>query len=95
MIPAPAAQTYLGLSGPALQLLLLILSMGSFSYIMWKRFGCPRSSAAFHRPVLENGVLRRLRLLKVSHVVRRQEVPGASMGFAHGRNGDKSRAPTE
>jgi Fe-S oxidoreductase len=45
MIPAPAAQTYLGLSGPALQLLLLILSLGSFSYIMWKRFGLLRLGA--------------------------------------------------
>ena len=38
-------------------------------------------------------VLRRLRLLKVSPATRRQEVPGASMGFAHGRHDDKSRRP--
>jgi hypothetical protein len=36
---------------------------------------------------------RRLRLLKVSPEVRRQEVRGASMGSAHGRNSDKSPRP--
>ncbi|MBT8461796.1 MAG: hypothetical protein KJO44_04665, partial [Gemmatimonadetes bacterium] len=45
MAPAPAAQTYLGLSGPALQLVLLILSLGAFSFIMWKRFGLLRLGA--------------------------------------------------
>jgi len=40
-----------------------------------------------------HGVLRRLRLLRVSPAARRQEVPGASMGFAHGRRDDKSRRP--
>ena len=45
MPPAPAAQTYLGLSGPALQLLLLVLSLGAFSFIMWKRVGLLRLAA--------------------------------------------------
>ena len=40
-----------------------------------------------------NGVLRRLRLLRVSAAARRQEVRGASMGSAHGRNDDKSPRP--
>jgi Fe-S oxidoreductase len=45
MPPAPAAQTYFGLSGPALQLLLLILSLGAFGFIMWKRVGLLRLGA--------------------------------------------------
>ena len=40
-----------------------------------------------------HGVLRRLRLLRVSPAARRQEVRGASMGFAHGRHDDKSPRP--
>ena len=40
-----------------------------------------------------HAVLRRLRPLSVSPAARRQEVRGAFMGSAHGRNGDKSPRP--
>ena len=40
-----------------------------------------------------NWVLCRLRPLRVSPAARRQEVRGASMGSAHGRNSDKSPRP--
>jgi ferredoxin len=41
----PADQSYLGLPGPALQAILLALSLGFFAFIMWKRIGLLRLGA--------------------------------------------------
>ena len=41
----PAEQTYLGLPGPALQAVLLAVSLGFFAFIMWKRIGLLRIGA--------------------------------------------------
>jgi Fe-S oxidoreductase len=45
MTPAPAEQTYLGLPGPALQLVLLLLALSAFGYILWKRIRLLRQAA--------------------------------------------------
>ncbi|KPK65456.1 MAG: electron transfer flavoprotein [Gemmatimonas sp. SG8_38_2] len=41
----PADHSYLGLPGPALQAVLLAMSLGLFSFIMWKRIGLLRLGA--------------------------------------------------
>ena len=70
MPPAPAAQTYLGLSGPALQLLLLVLSLGAFGFIMWKRVGLLRLGAP--DPRLDQLATRLAKLLVVGFGQSRQ-----------------------
>jgi hypothetical protein len=70
MAPAPAAQSYFGLPGSALQLILLILSLGAFSFIMWKRFGLLRLGAS--DPRFDHLGARLMKLLVVGFGQSRQ-----------------------
>jgi Fe-S oxidoreductase len=70
MAPAPAAQSYFGLPGSALQLILLILSLGAFCFIMWKRFGLLRLGAS--DPRFDHLGARLMKLLVVGFGQSRQ-----------------------
>jgi Fe-S oxidoreductase len=70
MAPAPAEQIYLGLPGPALQLVLLLLSLSAFAYILWKRIGLLRLAAP--DPRLDRGLTRLRELLVVGFGQSRQ-----------------------
>lgn len=67
---APAAQSYLGVPGPVLQSALLLLALGSFAFILWKRIVPLRMGAP--DPRMDRPVIRAAKLLMTGFGQSRQ-----------------------